>query len=65
MNKLQEFITRKLAEYQAAKTKAEASEQEYEKFVAENTDSEDIINVLDEEMRQLMISKMQVNMTAS
>ena len=38
------------------------SEQEYEKFVAENTDSEDIINVLDEEMRQLMISKMQATM---
>lgn len=38
------------------------SEQEYEKFLEENADSEDIINVLDDEMKALMISKMQATM---
>ncbi len=38
------------------------SAQEYEKFLIENADSEDIINVMDEEMRQLMISQMQATM---
>lgn len=38
------------------------SEQEYEKFLNENADSEEIINVLDDEMRDLMISKMQATM---
>ncbi len=38
------------------------SEQEYEKFLNENADSEEIINVLDDEMRELMISKMQATM---
>ncbi len=38
------------------------SEQEYEKFIAENADSEDIINVLDDDMKALMISKMQSTM---
>lgn len=38
------------------------SEQEYEKFLNENADSEEIINVLDDEMKALMISKMQATM---
>lgn len=38
------------------------SEVEYEKFLADNAESEDIINVLDEEMEKLMISKMQSTM---
>ncbi|MBQ3280759.1 permease-like cell division protein FtsX [Candidatus Saccharibacteria bacterium] len=38
------------------------SEQEYEKFLAENKDSEEIVNVLDEEMKKIMISKMQATM---
>jgi len=38
------------------------SEQEYEKFLAENAESDEIINVLDEEMKELMISKMQATM---
>ena len=38
------------------------SEQEYDKFLEENAESEDIINVLDEEMRKLMVSKMQATM---
>ena len=38
------------------------SEEEYEKFLAENADSEEIINVLDEDMKKLMISKMQSTM---
>ena len=38
------------------------SEQEYEKFLEENKDSEDILNVLDDEMKELMISKMQATM---
>ncbi|MBQ6461522.1 permease-like cell division protein FtsX [Candidatus Saccharibacteria bacterium] len=38
------------------------SEQEYEKFLAENADSKEIIGVLDDEMKELMISKMQATM---
>ena len=38
------------------------SEQEYEKFVEENANSEDILNVLDDEMKALMIAKMQATM---
>lgn len=38
------------------------SKEEYEKFIAENADSDEIINVLDEEMTALMISKMQSTM---
>lgn len=38
------------------------SEQEYEKFLLENAESEEIINVLDDEMKALMISKMQATM---
>lgn len=38
------------------------SEQEYEKFLEENSDSDEIINVLDEDMKKLMISKMQSTM---
>ena len=38
------------------------SEEEYEKFVAENADSKEILDVLDEEMKALMISKMQATM---
>jgi len=38
------------------------SEDEYEKFLEDNKDSDDIINVLDDEMKELMISKMQATM---
>ena len=38
------------------------SEEEYEKFLNENSDSEDLTNLLDEDMRKLMISKMQATM---
>ena len=38
------------------------SEQEYEKFLAENAESEEIVNILDDEMRQIMIAKMQATM---
>ena len=38
------------------------SEEEYDKFLNENADSEEIINVLDDEMKELMISKMQATM---
>ena len=41
---------------------ASTSEEEYEKFVAENADSEDILNILDDEMKELMIAKMQATM---
>lgn len=36
--------------------------EEYEKFVSENAESEEILNVLDDEMKALMISKMQATM---
>ncbi len=38
------------------------SAEEYEKLVAENADSEEILNILDDEMKALMISKMQATM---
>lgn len=38
------------------------SEQEYEKFLEENADSDDILNVLDDDMREMMINKMQATM---
>ena len=38
------------------------SEQEYEKLIEENSGSEEITNIMDEEMRNLMISKMQATM---
>ena len=38
------------------------SEEEYEKFLAENSESEDIINILDDEMTKMMIAKMQATM---
>lgn len=44
------------------KVTTSTSENEYEKFVAENSDSKDILEVLDDEMKGLMISKMQATM---
>ena len=38
------------------------SEQEYEKFLSENENSEDIVNVLDDDMKKMMIDKMQATM---
>ena len=38
------------------------SEDEYEKFIEENADSEEILNVLDDEMKELMLAKMQATM---
>lgn len=38
------------------------SEQEYDKFLQENADSEDVINVLDDEMKEIMVGKMQATM---
>ncbi|MDO4526575.1 MAG: permease-like cell division protein FtsX [Candidatus Saccharibacteria bacterium] len=38
------------------------SESEYEKFLKENENSEEITNIMDEEMRNLMIAKMQATM---
>ena len=35
------------------------SEEEYAKFLEENADSDEVINILDEEMQKLMIAKMQ------
>ena len=38
------------------------SEEEYEKFLKENAESEDVLNVLDDEMKGIMVSKMQATM---
>ena len=38
------------------------SEKEYEKFLSENEGSEEITNIMDEDMKKLMISKMQATM---
>ena len=38
------------------------SEEEYEKFLQENANSDEVLNILDEEMKTLMIGKMQSTM---
>ena len=38
------------------------SAEEYEKFLAENNESDEILNILDEEMTSMMIAKMQATM---
>lgn len=38
------------------------SAEEYDKFLAENSESSDITNIMDEDMKNLMISKMQATM---
>ena len=38
------------------------SEQEYEKFLEENSESEEIVNILDDEMKKLIVSNMQATM---
>lgn len=38
------------------------SEQEYEKFLEENANREEVINILDDEMKAIMINKMQATM---
>ncbi|MBR2753656.1 permease-like cell division protein FtsX [Candidatus Saccharibacteria bacterium] len=38
------------------------SEQEYDKFLTENEDSDEIINILDEDMKRMMVDKMQATM---
>lgn len=38
------------------------SEEEYEKFLAENQGSDDVMNILDDEMKAIMIAKMQATM---
>ncbi|MBR0479947.1 permease-like cell division protein FtsX [Candidatus Saccharibacteria bacterium] len=56
-------LTEIISEDKNVKTvETSTSEEEYEKFVEENAGSEEIINVLDDEMTKLMISKMQSTM---
>ncbi len=38
------------------------SKEEYEKFLAENAESDDVLDILDDEMTELMIAKMQATM---
>lgn len=38
------------------------SEEEYKKFLEENAESDEVINILDEDMEKLMVSKMQATM---
>ena len=38
------------------------SEEEYEKFLKENAESDEVINILDDEMKEIMIWKMQATM---
>ena len=38
------------------------SEQEYEKFITENSESKEIIEILDDEMKNLMVANMQATM---
>lgn len=38
------------------------SEEEYEKFLEENAESDEVLNILDDEMKEIMIGKMQATM---
>lgn len=38
------------------------SKDEYDKFIAENADSQEIIDIMDEDMKKMMIAKMQATM---
>lgn len=38
------------------------SEKEYEKFLEENAESDEVLNILDDEMKEIMIGKMQATM---
>ncbi|MBR3252607.1 permease-like cell division protein FtsX [Candidatus Saccharibacteria bacterium] len=56
-------LTRVISEDPNIKTVAVSnSEEEYNKLIEENADSEEITGLMDEEMRNLMISKMQATM---
>ena len=59
LNELSEIIA---SDSNTKSVEISTSEQEYEKFLLENADSEEILNVLYDEMKALMISKMQATM---
>ena len=59
LNKLKETIEK---DANVKSVVISTSKEEYEKFLSENQDSEEIIDVMDEEMSELMISKMQATM---
>jgi cell division transport system permease protein len=59
---LQELTTVISADKNIKSVAVSNSEQEFEKFRAEKADDEDIINILDDEMKKVMISRMQATM---
>lgn len=59
---LQELSTLISADKNIKSVAVSNSEQEFEKFKAEKADNEDIVNILDDEMRKVMISRMQATM---
>lgn len=59
---LQELTTLISADKNIKSVAVSNSEQEFEKFKAEKADNEDIVNILDEEMKKVMISRMQATM---
>lgn len=59
---LQELTTVISADKNIKSVAVSNSEQEFEKFKAEKADNEDIVNILDEEMKKVMISRMQATM---
>ena len=59
---LQELSTLISADKNIKSVAVSNSEQEFEKFKAEKADDEDIVNILDDEMKKVMISRMQATM---
>jgi len=59
---LQELTTVISADKNIKSVAVSNSEQEFEKFKAEKADNEDIVNILAEEMKKVMISRMQATM---
>lgn len=65
-NTTQEVLNELTAEIQKdpniKSVETSTSEEEYAKFLEENSDSDDIVNILDDELTAMMINKMQATM---
>lgn len=60
--KLDELAADMQSDSNVKSVETSTSEEEYAKFLEENSESDDIINILDDEMTKMMIAKMQATM---
>ncbi len=59
---LDELAAEMEADSNVKSVETSTSEEEYAKFLEENSESDDIINILDDEMTKMMVAKMQATM---